>query len=606
MTLRRRLFLALIPLLLLPVVVGGVAAWQMLRLSRSAEAILRENYVSVRAMERLNEAVERIDSAFQFALAGQEAEARSTFLAHWADATQQIAVERANVTVYPDEPRLMAELATEAAGYRAAGDRFFAAPAAERRGHYFEPHGLYDRFSRMKVLASSILRLNQEEMERASQQAKADARQALGWLGGGVAVAGLVAAGLAIRLARDVLTPVQGLTTAARALATGDLTHRVDATTRGDELGELGRAFNDMADQLWLVRQTNVTQLMRARAAAQAVIDSLPGPVLLVDPGGTVELANPAARRVFGVEPGRGWIPPDQLRRPLADALDARTPFVAERFDQALQVRDESGELALLPQVRPVSNPAGAVVGAAVVLDDVTRFRLLDQLKGDFVATAGHELKTPLTGLQLAVHLLLEEAAGPLTAKQAELLSDARENAERLRALVDQLLALARLEDRRELLSIRPQPPDELLRAAADAAAVRAADKNVTLTVDVPPDLPLVAADPARLGTALDNLLTNAVTHAPVGGAVTLSAFTSDNMVSLIVADTGPGIPIEYRSQVFERFFRVPDPTQPTGTGLGLSIVREIAEAHGGTVQCDSSSAGTTFTLTLPVWRGTT
>ena len=596
MTLRRRLLLALVPLLLLPAAVGGVAAWQLVRLGRSAEAILRENYDSVRAMERLNEAVERIDSAFLFALAGREADARDAFADQWAEADRQLAAERANVTIYPDEPRLLADLEREAGDYRSAGDRFFVAPAADRRPSYFAPDGLLGRFQRVKAAAGAVLRLNQEEMERASGQARADARRALGWLLGGVLLAGAAAAGLAFRIARDVLTPVHGLTAAARAIAAGDLTHRVAATGRGDELGELGRAFNDMADQLWLVRQTNVKQLMRAREAAQAVIDSLPGPVLLIDPGGTVELANPAARRVFGVVPGQGWTPPEALCRPLADALELRRAFVAERFDQALTV----GDLALLPQVRPVGE-----AGAAVVLDDVTRFRLLDQLKGDFVATAGHELKTPLTGLQLAVHLLLEEAAGPLTAKQAELLTDARENAERLRALVEQLLALARLEDRRELLTLGPHPADELLRAAADGAAVRAADKAVSLTVALPPGLPPVAADPVRLGHALDNLLTNAVTYTPAGGAIALSAAAAgDNRVSLTVADTDPGIPAEFLPRVFERFFRVPDPSRPPGTGLGLAIAREIAEAHGGTVRCDSSPAGTTFTLTLPVWDG--
>ena len=606
MTLRRRLLLALVPLLLLPAAVGGVAAWQLVRLGRSAEAILRENYDSVRAMERLNEAVERIDSAFQFALAGQEADARDAFTTQRSEAYQQLAIEYANVTIYPEEPRLVEALEVAFANYDSAGHRFFAAPPAERRPLYFAAGGLLDQFRGLKATAAAILRLNQEEMERASDRASTDARRALVWLGGGLGLAALAAAGLAVRLSWDILTPVRGLTTAARAVAAGDLTHRVEATGRGDELGELGRAFNDMADQLWLVRQTNVKQLMRAREAAQAVIDSLPGPVLLVDPGGTVELANPAARRVFGVVPGQGWVPPDALRQPLADALQLRRPFVAERFDQALVVRDGAGELALLPQVRPVSDPAGAVVGAAVVLDDVTRFRLLDQLKGDFVATAGHELKTPLTGLQLAVHLLLEEAAGPLTAKQAELLTDARENAERLRTLVEQLLALARLEDRRELLSIGPHPAADLLRAAADGAAVRAADKDVALTVDVPPDLPPVAADPVRLGHALDNLLTNAVAYTPPGGTITLSAAAADSGVSLTVADTGPGIPAEFLPRVFERFFRVPDPTRPPGTGLGLAIVREIAEAHGGTVRCDSSPAGTAFTLTLPAWAGAT
>jgi two-component system, NtrC family, sensor histidine kinase KinB len=222
------------------------------------------------------------------------------------------------------------------------------------------------------------------------------------------------------------------------------------------------------------------------------------------------------------------------------------------------------------------------------------------------VATASHELKTPLTGLRLALHLLLEESVGPLTPKQTELLVDARDHAERLLALVEQLLALARLEDRREALELKPQDAGELLRSAADGAAARAEDKRISLAVEVADGLPPVAADAIRIGRALDNLLTNALTYTDPGGSVILSAEEhSPNRVELRVADTGRGIAPEHLPHVFDKFFRGPDGGHPGGTGLGLAIVKELVEAHGGQVGCESSlGRGTTFRLTLPVWKG--
>src|SRR5207245_6341327 len=133
--------------------------------------------------------------------------------------------------------------------------------------------------------------------------------------------------------------------------------------------------------------------------------------------------------------------------------------------------------------VRPIRDPDGNTLGAAVVLTDVTRFRLLDQLKTDLVATVSHELKTPLTGVRLAVYVLLEEAVGPLTPKQTELLLDARDNAERLLNLIEQLLALARLQRPGDRETFRPEDPIELLRRAADAVRSRAEDKHVALEV---------------------------------------------------------------------------------------------------------------------------
>jgi signal transduction histidine kinase len=257
-----------------------------------------------------------------------------------------------------------------------------------------------------------------------------------------------------------------------------------------------------------------------------------------------------------------------------------------------------------LPQVLPIRDPHGDTLGAAVLLHDVTRFRILDRLKSDLVATVSHELKTPLTGVRLALHLLLEETVGPLTPKQTELLLDARDNAERLLNIIEQLLALARLERQSEASEAGPQAPAALLQAAADAARTRAEDRHVALAVEESEPLPDVAVDPERLGRALNNLLDNALRHTPAGGKVTLSARALDaGRVRLTVADTGAGIPPEHLPHVFERFFRVPGHSPEHGTGLGLAIVKEIVAAHHGQVHCESEPGkGTTFHLDLPVW----
>ena len=235
----------------------------------------------------------------------------------------------------------------------------------------------------------------------------------------------------------------------------------------------------------------------------------------------------------------------------------------------------------------------------------MTRFRLLDEFKSDLVATASHELKTPLAGLRLAVHLLLEEVVGPLTGKQAELLIDARENTERLVRIVDHLLSLARLERGRAPLAVRPEDPLELLRTAAGRVGPLAAGKHLTVEAGSDP-LPPVAADAEQLGHALDNLLVNAVNYTDPGGSITLAARAAGpGRVELSVADTGVGIPAEHVPHVFDRFFRIPGHTRGEGTGLGLAIVKEVVAAHAGEVTCASEPGrGTTFRITLPAWEG--
>jgi signal transduction histidine kinase len=279
--------------------------------------------------------------------------------------------------------------------------------------------------------------------------------------------------------------------------------------------------------------------------------------------------------------------------------------YLPEGFNEAVWFHQDGHDRLFLPRILPIRDRFGGTLGAAILLEDVTRFQLLDQLKSNLVATVSHELKTPLTSLRLAVHVLLEEAVGPLTPKQLELLMDARDNAERLLAMVNELLDLARLERGRQQLDLKPVQPAELLRAAAEAIGPRAADKGLEVIVEVPDGLPDVAADAQRLGHALDNLLTNAVTYTERGGYITLRARTLGDTVILEIADTGCGIVPEYLPHVFDKFFRVPGQSKGQGTGLGLAIVREIVTAHGGTITCDSRlGEGTVFRLMLPVWKG--
>jgi signal transduction histidine kinase len=200
-----------------------------------------------------------------------------------------------------------------------------------------------------------------------------------------------------------------------------------------DEMGQLAEAFNRMSRQLRDYRQSHSARLLRVQRTSQATIDSFPEPVLVVDPRGHVEMANPAAHRLLGIAPPPGqaatytWLPPAALRQPLDDALGKHRPFLTQAFDQTVTFRYNGEDRAYLPQILPIQDPFGITLGAAVVLNDVTRFRLLDQIKSDLVATVSHELKTPLTSVRLVLHLLLEETVGPLTAKQTELLIDARD-----------------------------------------------------------------------------------------------------------------------------------------------------------------------------------
>jgi len=614
LTLKRRIFLTLVPLLLLLAVLGSAGVLLLLRLGDSINAILRENYASVIAMERLNEAVERIDSSFQIALSGRHDEAlvqraRRQYEQNSATYREALQTEQGNITL-DGEGALVSQLTSLTDQYLSRGDAFHNQPGddAAQKQAYYGKSGLYETFIEIKDVSGKIFRLNQNNMEDAGREARRLAVQSLTWFGVGLVLAICLALLLALNTVRSILRPIEAITLAAQQISAGNPDQVVPYVGQ-DELGQLAQAFNTMAHHLREYRQSQSAQLLRAQQTIQATIDSFPDPVLVIDFEGSVEMANPAARRLLGVVPRQKgqaasgiWQPPDPLQQPLAEALKGQRDYLPEGFDRVILLGSNGRETAMLPRILTIRDPSGNALGAAVVLQDVSRLRLLDQVKSNLVATASHELKTPLTSVRLAVHLLLEEAVGPLTPKQTELLLDARENSERLLAMVNNLLDLARLEQGSRQLEVKHESPQSLLQVAAEAVKPRAEDKGVEIVLDVPPDLPTVAVDASRLGHALRNLLDNALTYTERGGRITLGASADADAVTLSIADMGIGISREHLPHVFEKFFRVPGQSRGTGTGLGLAIVNEIVTAHGGTITCESEPGkGTVFRLRLPV-----
>jgi signal transduction histidine kinase/HAMP domain-containing protein len=617
LTIRQRIVLTLAPLLALLALLGIAAFLLLSRLGGRIDKILRENYDSVLYMESLKEALERIDSAFQFALAGREEKARSQYATNWEAYQKELANEENNITL-PGEAELVEKLAAATREYRRDGDNFFKlSNEPARRLAYFgdekgpNEKGLLRSFLQIKEYSTAILQLNQKGMEDDSKEARATAQKSLWWFGAGMALAVVLALLWAGRTVATILHPIRAATESALAIGAGNLDQVVEVTS-SDELGQFAGAFNRMARQLREVRQSQQARIRRLQQTTQAAIDSFPHPVLVIEPAGHVELANPAACKLLGVKPaGDGaalpWQPPEPLGAPLAEALRHQQAYLPQGFDRTVPLRGSDGERFFLPRILPIRDPVGGTLGAAVLLEDVTRFRLLDEVKSNLVATVSHELKTPLSSLRLVVHLLLEETVGPLTPKQLELLLDARDNTERLLVMINNLLDLARVEEGRRQLELQSILPGDLLSAAAEEFRPRAEDRQVELTIEAAADLRAVAADPMQIGHALHNLLDNALKYTPRGGRVTLGATATDGSVVLSVADTGPGIPPEYLPHIFERFFRVPGRSDTGGTGLGLAIVREIATAHGGTATVESRmDEGTIFRVTLPVWGAAT
>ncbi len=605
--LRVQLLLSQVVLVALMMVVMAGASITFLRLGRSIDRILKDNYASVIVAQKMKEALERIDSSAAFVLAGQVQRARAQYAVNRRAFEKAYWVEAHNITE-KGEQQLSDAIGKEFDRYHRQVEQLLNAnppmPTAQARAHYFST--LEPAFRGLKQQAQAILDMNQEAIVRADAHAKAAARAAA-WQSITVTFGTLLIATLFgfFTLSR-ALAPLRILARQAEEIGAGHLNQKIELR-RSDEIGALAEAFNHMAGSLREARRNEELRLHRAERMSDAALDSLYDPVVVTDAAGRTLHLNRAAEGLFGSASRAVGTPVARV------VQEERITHAVERAIRQERVSADEGEAALVPmeiggtqrtyrlRAAPMRDEDGALLGAAIVLEDVTHLRELDRLKTEFISVASHELRTPVTSLLLSVHLLQEGAAGPLTPVQEQVVAAQREDLERLERMMRDLLDMTRLETGAVPPRFEIVPPRDLARAAMEGVAPQAEAKGVGVAMDVPAELPGVRADRGQIIRVLLNLLNNAVRHTRAGGSVGVSAAEQEGKVRFEVADTGTGIPPEYLPRIFERFVQVPGATRG-GAGLGLSIAQTIIRAHGGEITAESElGKGSRFGFTLPL-----
>lgn len=436
-------------------------------------------------------------------------------------------------------------------------------------------------------------------------RSEAQARDRALLIGGMLGLMGLAVLTLgfitAHNIARRFGQPIEALAKAADQVGQGNFEVTLPVT-QATELNQLTRRFGLMAQALRKHQATNIDELLAGQQRLQAVLDSIDDGLLIIDRQGRLEHLNPVAQRQLGWDDSRlGSGLGDALQRPEMDeqlrqvlrggSLD-RLPE-----DLSLEVDDETRLLTY--SLTPVTHPKGSILGAVMVLHDVTEQRAFERVRSEFVLRASHELRTPITGMHMAFGLLRERVKFAHDTREHDLFETIGEEMQRLTQLINDLLNFSRYQSGLQKLDLAPCVLEELLERARSRFAAQAADKQIELLAELDLPLPRIQADPAQLDRVLDNLLHNAIRHTASGGRIRLHARRHAERVIISVEDNGEGIAYGQQGRIFEPFVQVG--RKKGGAGLGLALCKEIVQLHGGRMGVFSRPGqGTQFYMALP------
>lgn len=592
------------------VLMGLVVAWavtNLVSLGNATDAILSENYRSIIAAENMVDALERQDSAILLFFLGDSKKGILQFRENEAVFLEWLARAKDNITI-AGEANLIQSIDADYSAYREQFSDLTDLGGADNfhlKSSYYQEE-IFPLFEKVRKVCIDLRNLNEQTMYTASVRAGSVAGRAI-WSTVIVAASALMVALIfSLLLVERIVRPIRSFMEASRKISSGDYAFRVPVET-ADELGLLAGEFNRMAEKLGHYNEINIEKIVSEKNKAEAILASIDDGLVIFDTGLRVMGINPAARRMLELElveisnmQCATIFPDSNICGLIGETFQSGVQPVLSDEKRIITISKQEKSFHYLFSITAIRGREGVVSGVVLLIRDITRLKEVEQLKSEFVMAASHELRTPLTSLGMSIDLLLEHAATELYEKDRDLLQAAHEEVHRMKALVNDLLDLSRIEAGRIEMEFERVPVKSLFDKIQAIFKSQMDMKEVSLTLKMAEDLPSLRADANKITWVLTNLISNALRYVNKGGHILLMARRIGPQIHLSVRDDGPGIPLEYQSRIFQKFVRLKG-QETGGTGLGLAICKEIVRAHGGTIWVESSPGqGSTFTFTLP------
>ncbi|HAE84893.1 MAG TPA: PAS domain-containing sensor histidine kinase [Anaerolineaceae bacterium] len=422
----------------------------------------------------------------------------------------------------------------------------------------------------------------------------------LTWVYVSIVLAGLLIIAIFIisrwRYAERIAAALKQLTRATRQLGEGCY-EGVEVPSRLEkvpEMQELSQALEETADHI----EEQISALSKEQTMLSTVLSQMTDGVLIADSEGHVQLLNAAAERLFKIKQqkalGRSVV--EVMRHHALIDLWSKT-----RDGEPVTITLEMGAEHKFLQVVGIPLKKELPGRSMLLFQDLTQVHHLETVRKDFISNISHELRTPMASLKAISETLLDGALeDPPAARRFVVRMDTE--VDNLTLLVNELLELSRIESGRTNFEFQRVNPLDLLSKPCERMSLQAERVGLSLSLECPPDLPAVFADPDRISQVVINLLHNAIKFTPPGGHIEVGAWTYENSVVFMVRDNGVGIAQKDLTRIFERFYKADRARSGGGTGLGLSISKHMVEAHGGRIWAESEEGkGSGFFFTIPI-----
>lgn len=605
--------LGYLALIVINIALSVFAVYHISRLSQPYSRLLKEKYRNVNTAENILRVISRqeliqfkmVEGSFNPGELVRFNTYKNEFREWYEKAQQELAL--------PKEPLILDSLEMLYRDYLARSDSLQNI-IFQRKGYKqvknYHSRSILPYINKISELCLELKELNEQAIESAGSRAQQLSQNAKIGIVLFAIFALLLSIIISIYLTRRIVRPLKETTEKVRRIGQGNFDQKVQIRS-DDEIARLGLEFNRMSHRLQTYEEMNVNQLLAEKKKTEAIVAQIPAGIIVTDQDNRLILLNRRAQSILHIS-GEEWFgrPLVEIlkKSPLTDSSLFLQGKAAEDSEvQTLTVTAQDGSVRYYSvDQQAIKGSDGQFLGRVVFLQDVTEFKNLDQLKSDFMAAISHEIKTPLTSMNLAVDLLLKGSTNRLKKEQQELLETIKSDVRRLKDFIHELLELSRMESGSYPFARENCSVVEMINTSLQTLRMLQKEKNLHTDIHVPRDAGQIRGDTVQLTRVLSNLIKNAFEHSPQDAIVEITVSIFQDKLRFCVRDYGPGIPQKALSLIFDKFVQTGDfdAAGKGNMGLGLAISREIVKGHSGKIWAESEPGrGSRFYFELPFLR---